>query len=139
MVIGLLYVSDIIPATSWSTVNDDTFHKVFGVYGVGTLASLVAVYAAQTLDIIIFAKLKAFTKGKHLWLRNNVSTISAQFVDTFCVLSIMCGFGVIPWSKFYVIGVSSMTFKIIAALLDTPFFYLACYWVGGYKRESRAK
>jgi len=137
LIMCLLHVSDLLPATTWSMVDDEMFHKVFGVYGVGATASLVAVYVSQTLDILVFARLKAVTNGRHLWLRNNFSIITGQIIDTACVLTIMCSFGVVPWDKFSVIAYSSLSFKIFAALFGTPFFYLVCYWIGKYKKPYK--
>jgi uncharacterized integral membrane protein (TIGR00697 family) len=128
----LLCVSDALPALSWSPVNDAVFHQVFGVFWVALFASLIAMYSAQTVDIIIYSALKKATNSKHLWLRNNVSTICAQFIDTLCVTIIMASFKIVPWDKVYILMLSSMSFKVIAALLDTPFCYLGCYLIKKY-------
>jgi len=54
-------------------------------------ASMVAYLAAQFVDVQIFHYLKKKTKGKHLWLRNNVSTLISQFVDSFAVVGVTFG------------------------------------------------
>jgi uncharacterized integral membrane protein (TIGR00697 family) len=58
-------------------------------------------------------------------LRNNGSTIVSQFVDTGSVLGLLCLAGVIPWERFSSLLAMGFLFKVIVALLDTPFFYLA--------------
>ena len=40
-----------------------------------TMASMIAYMTAQFCDVQIFHFLKKLTKGKHLWLRNNGSTL----------------------------------------------------------------
>jgi len=129
IVMLLLFISIKLPAVSWSPLSDSEFKKTFNVYGLGSLASIIAIYIGQLTDIIIFSWLKSLTNSKHLWLRNNVSTIIAQFIDTSTVLIILCSFNIIDWQYFYSVFISSLIFKIIAALLDTPFCYLGHYLI----------
>ena len=125
----LLFISIKLPAVSWSPLSDPEFKKTFNVYGFGSLASIIAIYIGQLTDIIIFSWLKSLTNSKYLWLRNNVSTIIAQFIDTSTVLIILCSFNIIDWQYFYSVFISSLIFKIIAALFDTPFCYLGHYLI----------
>lgn len=129
IVLGLILISDYCSATKWSIIDDQTFHKVFNVYGIGAIASIVANYLGQLCDIYLFSYLKDLTSGRHLWLRNNVSTIVGQTVDTFIVVSILCWFAIIPWGQFVIVMLSSLSFKVIAALIDTPFCYLGYYLI----------
>ena len=123
MLMLLIFVADLCSATIWSPVDNATFNRVFSVYGIGAMASLVANFMAQTLDVAIFSKLKEITNSKHLWLRNNVSTILGQLIDTLCVVSILCFYNIIPFDKFNIIVINSFLFKTICALIDTPFCY----------------
>lgn len=127
-VLLIIWISSIVPATSWSPVNDDTFKQVFGssIYSVG--ASMLAYLSAQFIDIRIFHFWKKLTKGKHLWLRNNFSTIPSQLVDTLIVLVVLCYFGIIDWSLFLTLLLNGFLFKVIVAALDTPFFYLLVWF-----------
>ena len=52
------------------------------------VASMFAYLAAQLCDVALFHFWKQLTKGRHLWLRNNGSTMVSQFVDTFAVITI---------------------------------------------------
>lgn len=123
----IVLVSDAVPATVWSPIDDTLFHKVFGATAVAVLASMMAYLLAQYFDIQIFHFWKRLTKGKHLWLRNNFSTFLSQFVDTFTVLILLCSFGKIPWELFGALLLSGFLFKIIVAILDTPFLYAAVF------------
>ena len=96
VVLCLITVADLLPATDWSIVDDGTFHQVFNAYGVASFASIIANYIGQLIDIHIFSHVKTLTNGKHLWIRNNVSTIVGQFVDTITVVSILSIFSIIP-------------------------------------------
>ena len=110
-------------AATWSPVDDSIFHQVFGLHTIAIFASLVAIYISQLVDISIFAAIKAKTNGKYLWLRNNISTVSAQIIDTACVLAIMSFFSILEWQNFFSIFSDALYFKIIAALLTTPLCY----------------
>lgn len=123
----IIYVSQGVPATSWSPINDNTFAKVFGATPLAVLASMLAYLFAQFIDIRVYHFWKQYTKGKHLWLRNNFSTFSSQFIDTLTVLLLLCSFGIIAWNNFLGLLVSGVIFKIIIAALDTPILYLAVY------------
>ncbi len=125
----IVFVAGAVPATDWSPINDGLFSQVFGATAIAVLASMVAYLFAQYIDIQIFHFWKRKTKGKHLWLRNNFSTFLSQFIDTFTVLLLLCSFGKIDWKLFSVLLASGFLFKIMIAALDTPFLYLAIYWL----------
>ncbi len=123
----IILVSDAAPATSWSPINNEIFHKVFGLSALAVFASAVAYLVAQFVDIRIYHFWKKKTKGKHLWLRNNFSTISSQFLDTFSVLFLLCTFGIIEWDLFGKLLLSGFLFKLLVALSDTPVLYFFVY------------
>lgn len=123
-IMGVILLADAVTATDWSPVNGAEFHKVFGLFGPAVFASMIAYLTAQFIDIRIFHFWKRLTRGKHLWLRNNGSTIISQFVDTTTVLVLLCLTGVIQWSRFGGLLENGFLFKVVVALLDTPFFYL---------------
>ena len=69
------------------------FESVFTLPGTLVLGSMTAYLCAQLLDNRMFHFWKARTKGKHLWLRNNASTMVSQAADTVIVNSIFLGYG----------------------------------------------
>ncbi|MEP5341022.1 MAG: queuosine precursor transporter [Algibacter sp.] len=123
----IVYVSNLVPATSWSPVNDGLFSTVFGNTFLAVFASMMAYLFAQFIDIQIYHFWKRLTKGRHLWLRNNFSTFLSQFVDTFTVVGLLCFFGIIEWDRFLGLLISGFLFKVLIAALDTPFLYLGVY------------
>ncbi len=125
----LVLVAEAVPATSWSKIDDATFSKVFGLTGPAILASMTAYLLAQFIDIRVFHFWKKLTKGKHLWLRNNGSTIFSQLVDTSTVLALLCYYGVIDWERFGILLVNGVLFKMLCALVDTPLFYAAVWYL----------
>jgi len=123
----IILASDAVPATSWSPIDNDTFNLVFGATGIAVFASMAAYLLAQYVDIHIYHFWKKLTQGKHLWLRNNFSTFSSQFIDTLSVLVLLCTFGKIEWSNFTGLLISGFLYKVLVALLDTPLLYVIVY------------
>lgn len=103
-------------------------------------ASMIAYLAAQFCDVFLFHFWKKLTAGRHLWLRNNGSTLISQLVDTVAVILITHFYaGVLPvtaegdlWRQLLFFIASGYIFKILAALLDTIPFYLGVKWLSSY-------
>ena len=119
----LVLISANATAVQWSPIDDITFTKVFGLTGPAFFASMIAYLTAQLIDVRIFHFWKRLTKGKHLWLRNNASTMFSQLVDTSVILIILCLAGVIEWERFYKLWMMGWLFKVLVALIDTPIIY----------------
>jgi hypothetical protein len=106
------------------------FESVFTLPSVLIFGSMTAYLVAQLLDVRLFHYWKRVTGGRHLWLRNNASTMTSQLVDTIIVNSIFLGFGLgLDWLIVAKIIIASYIFKLIIALLDTPFVYLGVWIV----------
>lgn len=95
-------------------------------------ASMIAYLSAQFIDVYLFHFYKKLTKGKHLWLRNNGSTMISQLVDTVAVILITHYYAnALPIkesepvaAQLMVFILSGYVFKFTAALIDTiPFYY----------------
>lgn len=123
----IVLIADAVPATSWSPIDNQLFSRVFGNTAIAVAASMLAYLLAQFIDIQIYHFWKRLTKGKHLWLRNNFSTFLSQFVDTCTILLLLCSFNIIAWEKFYGLLIAGFSFKVLIAILDTPFLYLGVY------------
>ena len=81
---------EIDPATGLPPTDayDFAFYKIRFLTMGAVAASMVAYLSAQLCDVTLFHFWKRLTKGRHLWLRNNGSTVVSQFVDTFAVITI---------------------------------------------------
>lgn len=106
-------------------IGDATFHQVFGLSKIAVFASMMAYLTAQFIDIRLFHFWKRLTRGKHLWLRNNASTITSQTVDTFVVLALLASFNAagITWESLPALFLDGLLFKWAFAAIDTPIFY----------------
>jgi uncharacterized integral membrane protein (TIGR00697 family) len=92
------------------------------------------------VDVRLFHFWKTLTKGKHLWLRNNASTMVSQMVDTVAILSILymagnLGENVNSLSALAVLIINAYLFKFMAALLDTPLFYAGVKYLKHYEED----
>ena len=123
----IIYVADSVPAMENSPVDDLLFRKVFGSTIIAVLSSMLSYLFAQYIDIHIYHFWKNLTKGRMLWLRNNFSTFFSQFVDTFTILFLLCITNVLSWYQFAGLLISGFLFKVLVALVDTPFLYLGVY------------
>ncbi|MEM7605457.1 MAG: queuosine precursor transporter [Myxococcota bacterium] len=98
----------------------------------GIAASMVAYLAAQFVDVRLFHFWKRKTEGRHLWLRNNGSTLVSQLVDSTAVILITHYYANgLPMRDDVAVSTQLMTFilsgygfKVVSALLDTGPFYL---------------
>ncbi len=117
--------------------------QIFGLLPRITVASLTAYLISQFHDVWAFSFWKRKTAGRHLWLRNNASTMVSQLIDNFVFTWIaFVGFG-IGWTQVFPTGViieifiTSYIMKFIVAALDTPFVYLSTKMGKSGKAEIR--
>jgi len=123
-------IAVLLPFADRSMVKEE-YTKIFGTTIRIFIASITAFVIAQVHDVWAFNFWKQKTDGKFLWLRNNLSTIVSQFLDTTLFMFI----------AFYGISASftvEYTFslivpywliKVLFALFDTPFCYLGVRWL----------
>jgi len=113
----------------------NAYESVFTLPGFLITASMLAYLVAQLIDVSIFHYLKKLTSEKKLWLRNNISTIFSQLVDTIIVNSIFLYFGLnLGWDIILKIIIASYIFKILIAIFDTPFVYIGVHFTKKYIR-----
>ena len=88
---------------------------------------MIAYLFAQFVDVWLFHFWKRLTGGRHLWLRNNGSTLVSQLVDTVCVVLVTfwasIAAGDVPFSQVLTWIGGGYAFKVVVALLDTGPFY----------------
>ena len=126
IILGIMYLAEIAPADLNSPVDNETFSLVFGEFGIAMAASLFTYLVCQLIDIRIFHFWKKLTHGKHLWLRNNLSTIFSQLIDTFLILFLLMTLTGYPenWPALKKLFINGFLFKMTVALIDTPIIYI---------------
>ena len=129
-VLLFLWIGGQFNAIPDSVVNDQTYNSVFKNAWRIIAASMTAYLFAQFVDVKIFHFWKRLTNGKHLWLRNNASTVASQLLDTTLVISILF---VGVWSTDQILSavIDGWIFKMLMALVDTPIIYGIIYLLKG--------
>ncbi len=157
-IIGTMWVANMIPSVGpenqppWQLIqlaedvalpNGDTvtnsvelFTLLYATTTGAVVASMFAYIAAQYCDVFMFHFWKRLTRGKHLWLRNNGSTLISQGVDSFMVITVTFGAqflaGAMSGGAMLVLMASNYIFKLCAALADTLPFYAGVHYLKKY-------
>lgn len=118
------------------------FEGVYDFVIANTISSMIAYLIAQSVDVRLFHFWKRLTKGKHLWLRNNGSTMFSQLVDSTLILSILymsgnLGENVVTFGALGILIVNSYLFKFFFALFDTPIFYFSVWFFKKYDEDPQ--
>ena len=88
---------------------------------------LAAYLISQTFDVWFFHKIRSYTGESKLWLRNNLSTITSQLLDTmiYQFTWVMAGMDI---KTAFLIAVTKYIFKVFIAGVDTIFIYWVRKW-----------
>ncbi len=121
LVILVLLAGALPPAVFWD--GQEAFMGTLGFVPRVVLASMVAYIISQNLDVIGFHYIKGKTGDKYLWLRNNISTMFSQSIDTFLFIGIAF-IGVFPLPVIINMMILQYIVKLIIAACDTPFVYM---------------
>ena len=129
-----------LTGTPYNSINEieEAFNTIFSMPSILIFASMSAYLVAQLIDIKVFHFIKKITKSRHLWLRNNLSTMFSQLIDTIIVNTIFLGFGMgIEYQIVCKIIIANYIVKIIFAMIDTPLVYFFVFIIkkkcGAYK------
>lgn len=126
---NVIYLLSIYVVLQWTPapfVSEDfvnSFNQIFGFTPRIVIASFAAFLISQTNDVYVFHYIRERTAGKHLWIRNNLSTAMSQLIDTVVFITIAF-YGVAPVADL-ILG--QYTLKLLIALLDTPFLYAGVF------------
>ncbi|MBN4062230.1 MAG: transporter [Flavobacteriales bacterium] len=133
---------EILPETGLPPEGADgrVFFEVQKLTFGATAASMIAYLTAQFCDVHVFHYLKKLTNGKHLWLRNNGSTLLSQLIDSVAVILITHFYAnALPvstektlFSQLMIFILSGYIFKLVAALVDTIPFYIGVKLLSKY-------
>lgn len=106
------------PAPFWQL--QDAWRQIFGLVPRITLASWVAFLVSENFDAVVFAWFRKLTGGRHLWLRNVVSTVPALTIDSLIFVPLAFG-GLMP---LWPLILGQTVIKWACGLIDIPFMYL---------------
>lgn len=135
----LLWLGGVLPGQD---ADGDVFTNVRTLTFAAVTASMIAYLTAQLVDVYLFHFWKRLTKGRHLWLRNNASTLVSQLVDTVAVILVThfvaSGLPIDEsealWPQLIAFIVAGYSFKLLTALADTLPFYGCVHYLTRYLR-----
>lgn len=131
VVLLLVWSTIVAPASPTSPVGAGEFAAVLGPAANIVSGSLIAYLVSQNWDVIVFHRIREYTDGERLWLRNIGSTASSQAIDTVIFVSIAFAiaprvFGIgnaIPLEAVPGLMIGQYLLKLLIAIVDTPFVY----------------
>jgi uncharacterized integral membrane protein (TIGR00697 family) len=123
-VLILVQISLVWPkAPIWN--QEEAFQTILGSTSRIIVASFTAYLVSQFHDVWAFHFWKNITRDRHLWLRNNLSTATSQFIDSFLFISVAF-YGVLPiWPLIW----GQWIIKLAIAFLDTPVIYVVVWFI----------
>ncbi|MDD5463929.1 MAG: queuosine precursor transporter [Candidatus Moranbacteria bacterium] len=122
-----------LPSSQRFASNQSAYQNIFGASIRISIASLLAFFVAEYMDVFIFVKIRNMMGKKSLWLRNNVSNFVAQFFDT----SIFYLFAFYSLDKsfssniIFLVGliIPYWALKCLVSVLETPLVYAGVKWL----------
>jgi len=132
----ILFQLSVAFVPSASDYSQDAMKTIFGPLSRFTIASLICYVISQNFDIHLFEKIKSrFPETKHLWLRNNGSTLVSQLIDSalFTYLAFYMSFNIFGFEYIglydaqisFEIFITTYLLKFVVGIFDTPFIYIA--------------
>lgn len=129
----LIFLGQLLPALDEDMQN--AYMMLLSQNFMFVVGSLVAYFASQSWDVLIFHKIRNKSIDKHgynknKWIWNNASTMTSQIIDTVLFIGIAFGVGMgwlwdlSMYPVLFGLMISQYFIKFLIALFDTPFFYL---------------
>lgn len=109
------------PAADMQALSD-AMDTVFATSFRIVFAGLFVYFLSQSLDVWLYDRIRTWTNEKHMWLRNNGSTVISQLFDTFA-FAFLAFYGM--FEGWLALAAVAYGVKIFVALCDTPFAYLS--------------
>ena len=119
---ALVYVASVLPAAGFWEGQAAFVDTLGGVPRI-VLGSMIAFLVSQNTDVFLFHEIGRKTGQRHLWLRNNASTMASQIIDTLLFVSIAFA-GTVSTGTLLNMILTQYVVKLAIAAADTPFVYL---------------
>lgn len=114
------------PAAGWPF--QAQFSNVLGFVPRIVAASMIAYVVGEFSNSYVLAKMKVWTKGRHLWARTIGSTLVGEGLDT-AIFVLIAFAGVLPNRVLLSAGISGYLFKVLYEVLATPVTYAVVRWL----------
>jgi len=116
------------PSPDWQ--GQAAYEQIFGQVPRIVFASILAFWAGEFVNSYVLAKMKIWTRGRHLWTRTIGSTLAGQGVDSL-IFYPLAFLGAAGWTDALVIKVllTQWALKVGWEVLLTPVTYAAVGWL----------
>ncbi len=114
------------PAPDWT--GQAAYEAVFGQVPRIVLASIVAFWAGEFANSYVLARMKVWTKGRHLWTRTIGSTVVGQGIDSL-IFYPLAFYGVWQSDTLLIVLATQFALKVGWEALLTPVTYAAVGWL----------
>jgi hypothetical protein len=108
--------------------NQAALETVFGQVPRIFAASIVAFWAGEFANAMVMARMKVWTRGRHLWARTIGSTMVGQGVDSL-IFYPLAFYGVFADELVLNIMIAAWVSKVVWEALLTPFTYRVVAWL----------
>ena len=116
------------PASSWH--GQEAYQQIFGQVPQIVFASVIAFWAGEFVNSYVLARMKIWTKGRHLWTRTIGSTIAGEGVDSLIFYPVAF-FGVMDARTIIWLGLTQWVLKVSWEALLTPVTYAVVGFLKG--------
>jgi uncharacterized integral membrane protein (TIGR00697 family) len=114
------------PASSWH--GQEAYRQIFGQVPQIVFASILAFWAGELVNSYVLARMKIWTKGRHLWSRTIGSTVAGQGVDSLIFYPIAF-FSVMDAQTIVWLGLTQWGLKVAWEAILTPATYAVVGWL----------
>ena len=114
------------PADTWH--GQQAYEQIFGQVPQIVAASMIAFWAGEFVNSYVLARMKVWTKGRHLWTRTIGSTIVGQGVDSLLFYPIAFA-GTMDAETIVGLGLTQWGLKVAWEVILTPVTYFVVGWL----------
>ena len=117
----------------WAISIQENLRNIFMPLPIFFISSMIAYFISQYFDIWFFSKISSITNKRYLWIRNNFSTMISGLLDN-TIFSLFAWIILNPNplelnTVLFTFILGTYFLRIIIAIFDTPFIYLAKYFL----------
>jgi queuosine precursor transporter len=133
LLIGYTALASALPPSMRSAGTEAAYDTIFGMSARIAAASLIAFAVSEMLDVLVFSKLRERLHNKALWLRNNLSNIVSQFVDSavFLTVAFYAFDKSLGANAVFLLGLllPYWLLRCLVSAVETPFVYWGVKWL----------
>jgi len=115
--------------------SQQAYRAIFGFAPRILAASFIAYLFGEFLNSFVLAKMKIATRGRHLWLRTNSSTLGGQLADS-GIFILLAFYGTIPSAALGQMIFTQWLMKSAYEALITPFTYMVVNYLKRVEKED---